>query len=136
MNHSNRISTDTVDQDEASLVGAQLVVFRSGNSLSREAFQDLATLTVPRGLEFFQLQMRTTIALEGPRAGLLSAISRNAAPDPVALLRHWLEVHALGHLALLSFRGDLAWFREMVREVTVERWTPTHALIRERIMSV
>ena len=43
MNHSNRIPTDTVDQDEASLVGAQMVVFSSGNWLSREAFHELAT---------------------------------------------------------------------------------------------
>jgi len=136
MNHSIRIPTATVDQDEASLVGAQMVFFSSGNWLSREAFQDLATPTAPRGVEFFKLLVRTTIALEEARAGLLSAISRNTAPDPVALLRHWLDAHALGHLALLSFRGDLAWFREMVREVTVNRWTPTHALIRERIMSV
>lgn len=136
MNHSNRIPTDTVDQDEASLVGAQMVVFSSGNWLSREAFQELATPTAPRGVEFFKLLVRTTIALEGSRAGLLSAVSRNTAPDPVALLRHWLDAHALGHLALLSFRGELAWFAEMLREVTVKRWTPTHALVRERLMSV
>jgi len=64
MNHSNRIPTDTVDQDEASLVGAQKVVFSSGNWLSREAFQELATPTAPRGAEFFKLLVRTTIALE------------------------------------------------------------------------
>jgi len=135
MTHSNRIPTDTVDQDAASLVGVQMVVFSSGNWLSREAFQELATPTAPRGVEFFKLLMHTTIALEEPRAGLLSAVSRNAAPDPVALLRHWLDAHALGHLALLSFRGELAWFAEMLREVTVKRWTPTHALVRERLMS-
>ena len=82
MNQANRIPTDTVDQDEASLVGAQMVVFSSGNWLSREAFQELATLTAPRGLEFFKLLVRTTIALLGPRAGLLSTVSRNTAPDP------------------------------------------------------
>jgi len=136
MNHSNRIPTDTVDHDEASLMGAQMVVFSSGNWLSREAFQELATPAAPRGVEFFKLLVRTTIALEGSRAGLLSAVSRNTAPDPVALLRHWLDAHALGHLALLSFRGELAWFAEMLREVTVKRWTPTHALVRERLMSV
>src|SRR5215475_3271175 len=136
MNHSNRIPTDTVDQDEASLAGAQMVVFGSGNWLSREAFQELATPTAPRGVEFFKLLVRTTIALEGPRAGLLSIVSRSAAPDRVALVRNWLDVHALGHLALLSFRGELAWFAEMLREVTVKRWTPTHALVRERLMSV
>ena len=136
MNHSNCIPTAPVDQDEASLVRAQMVVFGSGNWLSREAFQELATPTAPRGVEFFKLLVRTTIALEGPRAGLLSTVSRNAAPDRVALVRHWLDVHALGHLALLSFRGELAWFAEMLREVTVERWTPTHALVRERLMSV
>jgi hypothetical protein len=136
MNHSNRIPTATVDQDEASLVGAQMVVFSSGNWLSREAFQELATPTAPCGVEFFKLLVRTAIALEGPRAGLLSTVSRNAAPDRVGLVRHWLDAHALGHLALLSFRGGLAWFAEMLREVTVKRWTPTHALVRERLMSV
>src|SRR5215470_13057903 len=105
MSHSNRIPTDMVDQDEASLV-TQMVVFSSGNWLSREAFQELASPTAPGGVEFFKLLMRTTIALEEPRAGLLSAVSRNTAPDPAALLRHWLDVHALGHLALLSFRGE------------------------------
>ena len=82
MNHSNRIPTATVDQDEASLVGAQMVVFSSGNWLSREAFQELATPAAPRGVEFFKLLVRTTIALVGPRAGLLSTVSRNTAPDP------------------------------------------------------
>jgi hypothetical protein len=67
---------------------------------------------------------------------LVSTVSRNATPDPVALLRHWLDAHALGHLALLSFRDDLTWFSEMLRAVTVKRWTPTFALVRERIMSV
>ena len=81
MNHSNRIPTATVDQDEASLVRAQMVVFGGGNWLSREAFQELATPTAPRGVEFFKLPVRTTIALQGPRAGLLSTVSRNAAPD-------------------------------------------------------
>jgi hypothetical protein len=136
MNHSNRIPTDTVDEDEASLVGAQMVVFSSGNWLSREAFQELATPTAPRGVEFFKLLVRTTIALEERRAGLLSTVSRNTPADSVELLGHWLGVHALGHLALLSFRGELAWFAEMLREVTVKRWTPTHALVRERLMSV
>src|SRR5262249_2108345 len=136
MNQANGIPTDTVDQDEASLVGAQMVVFSSGNWLSREAFQELGTPTAPRGVEFFKLLVRTTIALEGPRAGLLSTVSRNTAPEPVALLRRWLDVHALGHLALLSFRGELAWFAGMLREVTVKRWTPTHALVRERLISV
>ena len=65
MNHSNRIPTDTVDHDEASLMGAQMVVFSSGNWLSREAFQELATPAAPRGVEFFKLLVRTTIALEG-----------------------------------------------------------------------
>src|SRR5262249_37780174 len=136
MNHSNRIPTDTVDQHEASLVGAQMVVFSSGNWLSREACQELATPTAPRGVEFFKLLVRTTIALEGSRAGLLSTVSRNTAPDPVALVRHWLDAHALGHLALVSFCGELAWFAEMLREVRVKRWTPTHALVRERLMSI
>src|SRR4029077_4275487 len=112
MNHSNRIPTDTVDQDEASLMGAQMVVFSSGNWLSREAFQELATPTAPRGIELFKLLVRTTIALEGPSAGLLSTVSPHAAPDRGALVRYWLDVHALGHLALLSFRGELAWFAE------------------------
>jgi hypothetical protein len=47
MNHSNRIPTVTVDQDEANLVRAQMVVFGSGNCLSREAFQELATRLLP-----------------------------------------------------------------------------------------
>ena len=65
MNHSNRIPTATVDQDEASLVRAQMVVFSSGNWLSREAFQELATPAAPRGVELFKLLVRTTIALHG-----------------------------------------------------------------------
>jgi hypothetical protein len=68
-----------------------MVVFSSGNWLSGEAFQELGTPIAPRG------------------------VSRNTAPDPVALVRHWLDVHALGHLALLSFRGELAWFAEMLQ---------------------
>ncbi len=136
MNHSNRIPTDTVDQDEASLVGAQKVVFSSGNWLSREAFQELATPTAPRGVEFFKLLVRTTIALEERRAGLLSTVSRNTPADSVELLGHWLGVHALGHLALLSFRDNLSWFAEMLREIPLRQWTPTHVLVRERIMSL
>jgi hypothetical protein len=73
--------------------------------------------------------MHTTVALEEPRAGLVSAVSRNVPPSPVELLRHWFEVHALGHLVLLAFRDDRTWFADMLREVGVTRWTPTHALV-------
>jgi hypothetical protein len=79
MNHSNRIPADTVDQHEASLGGSQLLVFSSGNWLSREAFHRLSTPAAPHGVEFFNLLVRTTIALEEPRAGLLSTDGRGAA---------------------------------------------------------
>ena len=69
MNHSNRIPTDTVDQDEASLVGAQMVVFSSGNWLSREAFQELATpIPLPRH-RVLQTPSAHHDRARGPRAG-------------------------------------------------------------------
>jgi hypothetical protein len=52
------------------------------------------------------------------------------------LLHHWLQAHALGHLTALSFRENVGWFSEMLREVSVTKWTPTHVLVRERIMSI
>lgn len=105
---------------ESSLVGSQILVFIRGNWLSREAFQELSTPAALHGIDFFKLLVRTTIALEGPPAGLLPAVSRNVAPDPVARPRHWPDAPALGHIALLSFRRELAWFAELVREATVK----------------
>jgi hypothetical protein len=111
------------------------LIFASGNWLSREAFQDLAE-GAPHGGVFFKLFMQTAARLEEHRAGLLHVISRNERADPIALLHHWLQVHALGHLAVLSFRKDIGWFSEMLRETQLERWTPTHVLVRERMMSI
>jgi len=111
------------------------LIFASGNWLSREAFQDLAQGATPGGV-FFKLFVRTAARLEEHRAGLLHVISRKEPADPIALLHHWLQVHALGHLAVLSFRGDIGWFSEMLREIPVKKWTPTHVLVRERIMSI
>jgi hypothetical protein len=111
------------------------VIFASGNWLSREAFQDLAQRATEGGA-FFKLFMRTAVGLAEHRSGLLHVISRNEPADPIALLNHWLQVHALGHLAALSFRGDIGWFSEMLRERPVRKWTPTHVLVRERIMSI
>ena len=111
------------------------LVFASGNCLSREAFQDLARSSTSEGA-FFRLFMQTAVGLEQHRAGLLHLISRGEPADPIALLDHWLQAHALGHLAILSFREDVGWFSEMLREVSVTKWTPTHVLVRERIMSI
>src|SRR5262249_961985 len=107
---SKMLEADPWRADVSDIARIRFLISGSGNSLSREAFQELTKPTAPGGVEFFKLLVRTTIALEEQRAGLLSTVSRNTAPDPVALLRHWLDAHALGHLALLSFRGDLAWF--------------------------
>jgi hypothetical protein len=136
MFHSNHISTDTIVQHDTGQMDRLRHVFGSGNSLSREAFDALWRPTAPRGVEFFKILMRSAIELEAERASLLSTISRTTVPAPAALRHHWLHAHALGHLALLAFRDDTGWFAEMLHEVNVNRWTPTHALIRERIMSV
>ena len=58
--------------------------------------------------------MQTAVGLEEHRAGLLHLISRAKPADPIALLNHWLQAHALGHLAVLSFREDVGWFSEML----------------------
>jgi hypothetical protein len=55
---------------------------------------------------------------------------------PVELLSFWLDAHALGHLALLAYQQNAPWFTEMVHELRLENWTPTHALTCERIMGV
>ncbi len=111
------------------------LIFASGSWLSREAFQDLAR-SPTSGRAFFRRFMQTAVGLEEYRAGLLHLISRAEPADPIALLHHWLQAHALGHLALLSFRDDVGWFSEMLREIPVTKWTPTHVLVRERIMSI
>jgi hypothetical protein len=136
MIHSNRISTDTIVKHDTGRTDRLCDVFGSGNSLSREAFDALWRPTDPSGVDFFKLLMRTAVEFEAVRASLLSTMSRSAAPAPSALRHHWLQAHALGHLALLSFRDDVGWFAAMLSEVTVNRWTPTLALVRERIMSV
>jgi hypothetical protein len=100
MNQANRIPTDTVDQDEASLVGAQMVVFSSGNWLSREAFQELGP-TAPA--EFFKLPRPRSRSRD--RAGLLPPSLARQRPIR-GHLRHWLDAHR-GTPALLSFRGEL-----------------------------
>jgi len=66
MNHSNRIPTDTVDQDEASLVPAQMVVFKQRELAEPRGISGARDPdTALRGIEFFKLLVRTTIALEG-----------------------------------------------------------------------
>ena len=114
----------------------QWLVFGSGERLSREQFRELSSTDVASGVAAFKELMHASLALEERRAGILSTISRSASPDPVEFLSLWLDAHALGHLALLAFRGDHAWFAEMVRELRPVSWTPTHALVCERIMSV
>lgn len=111
------------------------MIFASGNCLSREAFLDLARSATHGGV-FFKLFMQTAVRLEEHRSGLLHVISRNEPADPVALLHHWLQLHALGHLVVLSFREDVGWFSQMLRELRVTKWTPTLVLVRERIMSI
>ena len=129
-------STAAADEHRSSDARHQAMIFGSGHRLSREAYDDLSGPHALSGVTFFQALMHTALALEEQRAGLLSAVSRTVPPSPVELLRHWLDLHALGHLVLLAFRDDRAWFANMLREVGVTRWTPTHALIRERVMSI
>src|SRR5438128_871867 len=129
-------STAAADEHRSSDARHQAMIFGSGHRLSREAYDDLSGPHALSGVTFFQALMHTALALEEQRAGLLSAVSRTVPPSPVELLRHWLDLHALGHLVLLAFRDDRAWFADMLREVGVTRWTPTHALIRERVMSI
>src|SRR5256885_1137704 len=62
--------------------------------------------------------------------------SAGQSVDPVELLSLWLDAQALGHLVLLAFRLDAPWFTEMVLELRPEHWTPTHAIICQRIMGV
>ena len=123
-----------LDPSEKGPTPSQLI-FASGSWLSREAFQDLARSSTSRGA-FFRLFMQTAVGLEEHRPALLHLISRAEPADPIALLHHWLLAHALGHLAVLSFREDVGWFSEMLREIPVTKWTPTHVLVRERIMSI
>jgi hypothetical protein len=88
------------------------LVFASGNCLSREAFQDLARSSTSGGA-FFRLFMQTAVGLEEHRAGLVHLISRAEPADPIALLHHWLQAHALGHLTALSFLWSYPGYAEL-----------------------
>ena len=136
MIESNRISTETYAHHQASRVHRLRRVFWSGNSLSREAFNELWSSADPRGVDFFKILMRSVVELEVERASLLSTLSRSGRPVDSALRHHWRQAHALGHLALLSFREDLGWLAAMMSELKPNRWTPTFAVVRERIMGI
>src|SRR5262249_48249969 len=122
--------------EEVRVARQQWLIFASGQRLSRELFRELSHPDGPSELDAFKAFMDASMALGGRRAGMLSTISASTPPDPVELLSLWLEAHALGHLALLAFRGDRAWFSDLVRELRLAHWTPTHAVTCERIMSV
>jgi len=135
MIHSKHAPTETIADRDGTQRHSLSRVFSSGNSLSREAFDSLWRATDLRGVDFFKMLMQSTVELEVERASLVASMSRSA-PSAAALRHHWLQSHALGHLALLSFRDNVGWFASMLENVTVRQWTPTFGAVRQRIMSV
>src|SRR5258705_3116535 len=100
MIESNCISTETYAHHQASRVHRLRRVFWSGNSLSREAFNELWSSADPRGVDFFKILMRSVVELEVERASLLSTMSRSGRLVDSALRHHWRQSHALCQVAL------------------------------------
>jgi hypothetical protein len=110
--------------------------YRRAGALGSDEVAPLVASSRLKGSESFKALMHIASGLDEQRASLLAAVVSNSPLDRVALLRHWLDVHALGHLAVCAFVGDATWFADMVAEVRPRTWTPSFALTRERIMGV
>jgi hypothetical protein len=57
-----------------------------------------------------------------------------ADPRPEPLHAYWMHAHLLGHLTMLAAAAEpTAWLAEMANAFPWHRWTPSFALVRERI---
>jgi len=112
------------------------IAYRRAGALGSDEIAQLVASSRLKGSESFAALMHIAGGLHEQRASLLAALVSDSPPDRVALLRHWLDVPALGNLAVCAFGGDATWFADMVAEVRPRTWTPSFALTRERIMSV